>query len=143
MPCKHILAAFAIVAAIGLPAAVPPAIAGGVFLDVPMMRVFACKGPDARMEIYVPQSVVLKRNIEKTGLGGTVNGLYSLDLTDAQKGKVIEPVRLRSSKDNKVIVMEQFTRKGLKPATIPIAGGKLDFDQRFGTAAECERFRPS
>lgn len=141
MPCKHKLAAFAIVAS--LSAAPIPSIAGGVFLDVPMTRVFACKGSDARMEIYVPQSLVLKRNIEKAGLGGTVNGLYALDLTDAQKGKVIEPVRLRSSKDNKAIVMEQFTRKGLKPATIPIAGGTLDFDQRFGTKAQCDPFGPS
>ena len=123
--------------------AVSPSIAGGVFLDVPMTRIFACQGPDARMEIYVPQSLVLKRNIEKQGLGGTVNGLYAFDLTGAQKGKVVEPVRLRSTKDNKSIVIEQFTRKGLKPATIPLAGGTLDFDQRFGTGARCEAFSPS
>lgn len=138
MPCKHILAAFALMA--GLSAAAPPSIAGGVFLDVPMIRVFGCKGPDARMEIYLPQSLLLKRNIEKAGLGGTVNGLYALDLTEAGKGKVIEPVRLRSTKDNRAIVMEQFTRKGLKPATIPMTGGTLDFDQRFGAKAQCERF---
>lgn len=138
MPCKAFVAAAAILAA--WPA---PSFAGGLFLDVPMTRVFACKGPDAAMEIYVPQSVVLKRHIEKAGLGGTVNGLYALDLTDAGKGKVIEPVRLRSTRDNKAIVVEQFTRKGLKPATIPMAGGKLDFDQRFGTKAQCEPFRPS
>ena len=141
MPCKHILAAFALIA--GLSASVPSLFAGGVFLDVPMTRIFACKGADAMMEVYVPQSLVLKRNIEKAGLGGTVNGLYALDLTDAQKGKVIEPVRLRSTKDNRAIVMEQFTRKGLKPATIPIAGGTLDFDQRFAAKAQCEPFRPS
>jgi hypothetical protein len=138
MPCKPILATFALMA--GLSASVPSAIAGGVFLDVPMTRIFACKGADATMEVYVPQSLVLKRNIEKAGLGGTVNGLYALDLSDAQKGKVIEPVRLRSTKDNKAIVMEQFTRKGLKPATIPIAGGTLDFDQRFGAKVECAPF---
>jgi hypothetical protein len=119
-----------------------PSLAGGLFLDVPMTRVFACQGPDARMEIYVPQSLLLKRNVEKQGLGGTVNGLYALDLSDAQKGKVIEPVRLRSTRDNKAITVEQFTRKGIKPATIPMAGGKLDFDQRFGTGARCERFSP-
>jgi hypothetical protein len=116
---------------------------GGVFLEVPMTRIFACKGPDAAMEVYVPQSLLLKRNIEKLGLGGTVNGLYALDLTGAEKGKVIEAVRLRSTRDNKAIVLEQFTRKGLKPATIPLAGGTLDFDQRFGTGAQCEKFKPS
>jgi hypothetical protein len=120
-----------------------PALAGGLFLDVPMTRIFACKGPDASMEVYAPQSLVLKRNIEKSGLGGTVNGLYALDLTEAQKGKVIEPVRLRSTRDNKAIMVDQFTRKGLKPAMIPIAGGTLDFDQRFGTGAQCAPFRRS
>jgi hypothetical protein len=135
--------AAAIMVSIAALTAASPSFAGGLFLDVPMTRIFACKGPDARMEIYIPQSLVLKRNIEKAGLGGTVNGLYALDLTDAQKGKVIEPVRLRSTKDNRAIVMEQFNRKGLKPATIPIAGGTLDFDQRFATKAQCEPFRPS
>ncbi|MGV3634806.1 MAG: hypothetical protein ACO1NY_10700 [Pseudorhodoplanes sp.] len=118
-----------------------PAHAGGVFLDVPMTRVFACQGPDATIEVYIPQSVLTKRDVGKQGLGGTVNGLYALDLTGAQKGKVIEPVRLRSTKDNKAVVMDQFTRKGLKPATIPMAGGTLDFDQRFGSKAKCEPFR--
>jgi hypothetical protein len=139
MPRRRILAAFAVI--LSLPAS--PSLAAGVFLEVPMTRVFACEGADARMEVYVPQSVLLKRDIEKAGLGRTVNGLYALDLTGAQKSKVIEPVRLRSTKDNKAIVMEQFTRKGLKPATIPMAGGRLDFDQRFGTKAKCEPFRLS
>jgi hypothetical protein len=120
-----------------------PAISGGLFLDVPMARVFVCQGADATMEIFVPQSLLTKRNVEKQGLGSTVNGLYALDLSGAQKGKVIEPVRLRSTKDNTAIIMTQFTRKGLKPATIPIAGGTLDFDQRFGSKARCEAFRSS
>ena len=140
MPREQVFAA--LVAMISLSLA-SPALAGGVFLDVPMTRIFACQGPDAKMEIYVPQTLLLKRNIEKQGLGGTANGLYALDLTEAEKGKIVEPVRLRSTKDNLSIVMEQFTRKGLKPATIPLAGGTLDFDQRFGTGARCEAFKPS
>jgi hypothetical protein len=116
---------------------------GGIFLDVPMTRIFVCQGADATMEIFVPQSLLAKRNVEKQGLGGTVNGLYAVDLSGAQKGKVIEPVRLRSTKDNTAIVMTQFTRKGLKPAAIPMAGGTLDADQRSGSKAKCEPFRPS
>lgn len=132
----------ALVAAISL-SAPSPSLAGGVFLDVPMTRIFACQGPDARMEIYVPQTLLKKRNIGRQGLGGTVNGLYALDLTDASKGKMLEPIRLRSTRDNRSIVVEQFTRKGLKPATIPLNGGTLDFDQRFGAGARCEAFAPS
>jgi hypothetical protein len=142
MPCRHI--ALAIATAIATAWWCPsPAVAGGVFLDVPMTRIFACQGSDATMEIYAPQSLVRKRDIEKQGLGGTVNGLYALDLTGSKKGKVVEPVRLRSTKDKSAIVMEQFTRKGLKPATVPLAGGSLDFDQRFGSNARCEAFSPS
>ncbi len=139
MPRTYILVALA---ALLVLSAASASVAGGVFLDVPMTRIFVCEGPDARMEIYVPQSLVLKRDIETQGFGGTVNGLYALDLTAAEKGKVVEPVRLRSTKDNRSVVMEQFTRKALKPATIPLAGGTLDFDQRFGTHARCEAFRP-
>jgi len=123
--------------------AAAPAMSGGIFLDVPMTRIFVCQGADATMEIFVPQSLLTKRNVEKQGLGGTVNGLYAVDLSGAQKGKVIEPVRLRSTKDNTAIVMTQFTRKGLKPAAIPMAGGTLDADQRSGSKAKCEPFRPS
>ncbi len=137
---KHTLAALLTASSLSI---TTPSAAGGVFLDVPMTRVFVCKGRDATMEVYIPQSLVLKRNIQTQGLGGTVNGLYALDLTEADKGKVLEPVRLRSTKDNRSVVMEQFTRKGLKPATIPLAGGTLDFDQRFGTGARCEAFRSS
>jgi len=56
-----------------------------------------------------------------------------------KKGSVLKML----PKDNKAIVLDQFTRKGLKPAAIPMAGGTLDFDQRFGTKARCEPFRPS
>ena len=91
MTCKPMLSALAVTTVLLSSASL--ARAGGLFLDVPMTRIFACKGPDATMEIYVPQSLVLKRNIETAGLGGTVNGLYALDLADAQKGKVIEPVQ--------------------------------------------------
>jgi hypothetical protein len=140
MPRKHILAKLFIA---GLMSAVSPAGAGGLFLEVPMTRIFACKGQDAAVEVYVPQLVIQKRDIAKIGLGRTVNGLYALDLSGSHKGKTIEAVRLRSTKDNKAIVLDQFTRKGLKPAVIPMAGGTLDLDQRFGTKVTCEPFRTS
>ena len=129
--------------AAGAVAAATPAFAGGVFLDVPMTRVFVCHGAQARIEIYLPQSLLLKRKVETVGLGRTVNGLYAVDSADADQAKVIEPVRLRSTKDNKAIVLEQFTRKGLKPATIPMAGGTSDVDRRSGTDAKCEAFDPA
>ncbi len=134
---------FPIVACAAAVSAATPTHAGGVFLDVPMTRVFACQGAEATMEIYVPQTLLTKRNVEKQGLGGTVNGLYALERGGAQTTKSIEPVRLRSSKDNMAIVMSQFTRKGLKPAIIPMTGGPIDFDPRFPSGAKCGPFRPS
>jgi hypothetical protein len=139
MQCELIRAAF-VISALSMQAL--PAAAGGVFLDVPMTRVFACQGADAAVEIYVPQSVLQKRNVETMGLGRTVNGLSIVQSAGAQKQKVIEPVRLRSTRDN-AITVERFLHKGMKPIAIPMAGGRLDFDQRAGSKVTCEPFRQS
>ena len=42
--------------------------------------------------------------------------------------------------DKKTVIVDQYTR-GLPPTRIPVAGGTVDFDQRFGTAAKCGPFR--
>ena len=63
-------------------------------------------------------------------------GWYALDLTGAMKGKPLEPVRISISSDKKFLIVDQYTR-GLKPTRIPIEGGTVDFDQRFGTKAKC------
>ena len=102
-----------------------------------MSLVLACEGPDAKMEVYLPQSVVFDRD------GGPRNksviGYYALDLTGANKGKPLEPVRIRLSSDQQTVIVEQYTR-GLPPTRIPVAGGTVDFDNRFGTAANCGPF---
>jgi hypothetical protein len=66
-------------------------------------------------------------------------GWYTLDLTSAEKGKVMEPVRVSMSADGKTVTVDQYTRR-LPPTAIPVAGGTVDFDQRFGTKAKCGRF---
>ena len=63
-------------------------------------------------------------------------GWYTLDLNDASKGKPLEPVRISVSPDKKTLILDQYTR-GLPPTSIPITGGTVDFDQRFGTQAKC------
>jgi hypothetical protein len=72
--------------------------------------------------------------------GQSVIGYYALDLTDANKGKMLEPVRVTLSADKTTVIVDQYTR-GLPPTRIPTAGGTVDFDQRFGTAAKCGPFR--
>jgi hypothetical protein len=99
-----------------------------------MIRVLACEGPDAKMEVYLPQSVVSRT------LNNSVIGYYALDLTDANKGKPLEPVRIRLSPDKQTVIVEQYTR-GAPPTRIPVAGGTVDFDNRFGTAAKCGAFQ--
>ena len=99
-----------------------------------MSRVLACEGPDAKMEVYLPQSVVSRT------LNHSVIGYYALDLTEANKGKSLEPVRIRLSPDKQTVIVEQYTR-GLPPTRIPVAGGTVDFDNRFGTAAKCGPFQ--
>jgi hypothetical protein len=107
--------------------------------DVAMRRVLACVGPDARIEVYVPQSVVTGTGVQNAKLDAQVTGAYSLDLTDAGKGKTLEPVRVRYSKDRKSVIVDRYTRR-LPPTAIPVAGGTVDFDQRFATGAKCGAF---
>jgi hypothetical protein len=104
-----------------------------------MVRVLACAGPDAKMEIYLPQSIIYGAGAKGSGLTRPTIGYYALDLTEAGKGKVLEPVRVSVSPDKQTAIVDQYTRK--LPATrIPAGGGTVDFDQRFGTAAECGPF---
>jgi len=107
--------------------------------DEAMTRVFACKGDDAAMEVYIPQSVVQGLGVANVKLDRPVIGAYTLDLTDAGKGKDLEPVRVSLSGDKKFVIVDQYTRK--LPATrIPVGGGTVNFDNRFGTNAKCDAF---
>src|ERR1700730_10877777 len=69
-----------------------------------------------------------------------VIGYYTLDLTEANKGKVLEPVKVSLTADKKTVIVDQYTRK-LPTTRIPVSGGTVDFDQRFGTGAKCGPFR--
>ena len=42
--------------------------------------------------------------------------------------------------DGKSVIVNQYTR-GLPPTRIPVDGGTVDFDQRFGTQAKCGPFQ--
>jgi hypothetical protein len=113
-----------------------PAAAKDAGQDAYMSRVLVCNGIDAKMEIYVPQSAENNDAV----LVKSVIGYYALDLSEAGKGKPLEPVRVSLSADKKWIIVNQYTRK-LPPTRIPIGGGTVDFDQRFGTGAKCGGFR--
>ena len=104
-----------------------------------MTRVLSCQGPDASMEVYLPQSAVKGRGADGFATSGSLLGEYSLDLTGAGKGKQLEQVRISISRDRKSVIVDQFTRK-LPPTRIPIAGGVVNFDNRFGTNAKCGPF---
>ncbi|MBR0752460.1 hypothetical protein JQ604_09705 [Bradyrhizobium jicamae] len=103
-----------------------------------LMRMVFCQGEGVTMEVYLPQSVVFAKGGMRAGQ--TVAGYYTLDLTDANKGKGLEPVRITMSADKKFITVNQFTR-GLPPTTIPVGGGTVDFDQRFAKGAKCGPFQ--
>jgi len=102
-----------------------------------MIRMMACEGDSAKMELYLPQSAVEGAGMQA---GQTVIGYYALDLSDANKGKPLEPVRVTMSADKKTVTVDQYTR-GLPPTRIPVKGGTVDFDQRFGTGAKCGPFQ--
>lgn len=117
-----------------------PATAGDPGQESYMIRMLTCEGPDAKMEVYIPQSAAFDNNGLKHALAQQVIGYYALDLTDANKGKPLEPVKVSMSADGKTVTVNQYTRK-LPPTRIPVAGGTVDFDQRFGTGAKCGPFQ--
>ena len=100
-----------------------------------LIRMIACKANGALMEVYLRQSVVLA---PRGGMaaGQTVDGYYTLDLTEFNKGKGLEPVHVTMSADKKFVTVDQYTR-GLSPTRIPVGGGTVDFDHRFGLDAKC------
>jgi hypothetical protein len=104
-----------------------------------MIRVMKCVGAGGSMELYLPQSLVFKRNAPDLSnilsMPPTI-GRYTLDLSEALKGKSLEPVRISISPDKKTLIVDQYTRR-LPPTHIPVTGGTVDFDQRFGTRAKC------
>ena len=50
-----------------------------------------CKNDDARVELYLPAAIVDGRRHANVRLARPVNGYYALDLSDAGKGKPLEP----------------------------------------------------
>jgi len=117
---------------------VPAAAAKPPGADDWMIRMIVCEGEGVRMEVYVPQQVV--HSPGGMPWGQTVYGYYALDLTDANKGKPLEPVRITLSADKKSVTVNQYTR-GLPPTRIPVGGGTVDFDQRFAKNAKCGAFQ--
>lgn len=115
-----------------------PAIARDLNRNEYLTRVMKCAGVDASMEIYLPQSILTGGSASLLSLRPTI-GWFSLDLSAALKGKSLEPVRISVSSDKKALIVDQYTRK--LPATrVPLVGGIVDFDQRFGKKANCEAF---
>ena len=117
-----------------------PAVAKDPGQDAYMIRMLSCKGTDANMEVYIPQSIALDGPALARALAQPVIGYYTLDLSEANKGKPLEPVKVSMTADGKTVIVDQYTRK--LPATrIPVSGGTVDFDQRFGTGAKCGPFQ--
>jgi hypothetical protein len=107
--------------------------------DGAMSRVLACEGIDAKMEVYLPESVASGLGVDNAALKQPAAGFYALDLSGAGKGKSLEPARISLTPDGKSVGVDQYTR-GLPPTKIPVAGGTVDFDHRFGTKAKCGPF---
>jgi hypothetical protein len=105
-----------------------------------MIRMLFCEGSDAKMELYVPQSIALGATPLARALAQPVIGYYALDLSGANKGKPLEPVKVSMTADGKTVIVDQYTR-GLPPTRIPVGGGIVDFDQWFGTGAKCGPFQ--
>ena len=104
-----------------------------------MIRMLVC-GHQGDMELYLPQSIVFGSTPLAQALAQPVIGYYALDLSGINKGKMLEPVKISMTADGKTIIVNQYTR-GLPPTRIPVGGGTVDFDQRFGKEVKCGPFQ--
>jgi len=57
-------------------------------------RVLLCQNENARMEVYLPQSAVSGSSVDNANIAKPVLRPYALDLSGANKGKALEPLRL-------------------------------------------------
>jgi hypothetical protein len=101
-------------------------------------RVFLCDGDGVKMEIYIPESASRDFALKD---GRPVLAWYALDLSDPDlnKGKSLEAVLVRYAEDKRALILYQFTR-GLPLTVIPMGGGVVNFDNRFGSDAKCGPF---
>jgi hypothetical protein len=104
------------------------------------MRMLVCQAEGTTIELYLPQSIAFGKKPLAQALVKPVVGYYTLDLSDINKGKPLEPVKVSMTADGKMIIVNQYTR-GLPPTRIPLEGGTVDFDHRFGEHAKCGPFR--
>jgi hypothetical protein len=103
--------------------------------DGAFARVLQCKNENARVELYLPDAIAHGGN-DWRALEKTTAGYFALDLSDAGKGKPLEPVRVTLTKDKRGLIVDQYTR-GLPPTTVPLEGGKVSFDKRFAENMTC------
>lgn len=101
-------------------------------------RVFLCDGDGVKMEIYIPESASRDFALKD---GRPVLAWYALDLSDPDlnKGKSLEAVLVRYAEDKRALILYQFSR-GLPLTVIPMGGGVVNFDNRFGGDAKCGPF---
>ena len=101
-------------------------------------RVFLCDGDGVKMEIYIPESASRDFALKD---GRPVLAWYALDLSDPDlnKGKSLEAVLVRYAEDKRALILYQFSR-GLPLTVIPMGGGVVNFDNRFGSDARCGPF---
>ena len=104
-------------------------------------RVFLCDGDGAKMEIYIPASASRDFALKD---GRPVLAWYAVDLSDPDlnKGKSLEAVLVRYAEDKRALILYQFTR-GLPLTAIPMGGGVVNFDNRFGSDAKCGPYEGS
>ena len=119
-------------AAVGLTASL---VASQLSAQEAYSRVFLCSNDDAKMEIYIPESASRDFALKD---GRPVLAWYALDLSDPDlnKGKSLEAVLVRYAQDKRALILYQFTR-GLPLTVIPMGGGVVNFDNRFGSDAKC------
>jgi hypothetical protein len=71
-----------------------------------MIRMMVCtQNGTPAMEVYLPQSIAFGKKALAQALAQPVIGYCALDLTGANKGKPLEPVKVSMTADGKTVIV--------------------------------------
>lgn len=124
----------AIVVPVALAVCTPQSAMAQVEVARAVVLVMRCANSDAVAELYLNETVAHAPGGPAASIRGRVGGFYHLDLTQAGKGKTITGVQVSMSNDRRYVFVHHA---GWTTPPIPVAGGRVNLDQKWAYGMTC------